>query len=379
MKKKLAKMGGDGTDPDAGFFEGAEKLLEVWFFSASEEFKSLRTIGREDIDWLLTLAKCTVISVINCEHVDAYLLSESSLFVYDDMIVLKTCGSTTLLYFLPEFLKIAAEKCNATDLQGLWYSRKNMAKPRLQIGLHQNFHDEVSFLDKQMSEKDLCGGAYMLGRMNGDHWYLYALETPEWDKEVECTFEVLMSDLNDDLMKQHFYCDSPDMEEQRVRGKVCTRDSGIGDLLPGVTVDESMFYPCGYSMNGVKEKQYYTIHVTPQPECSYASFETNERYTDYETPMAKLMEIFQPSRFIVNLTTQDSSGTLPKAINGFVRRDLVQYQFGRYQMSMGHYVNVKRYAHTPSMVNLFSGSIKSSDEDDEEKGRDPETEEDLTD
>lgn len=147
-------------------------------------------------------------------------------------------------------------------------------------------------MDKHMAEMDLCGGAYMLGRMNGDHWYLYALDAPDFEKvfiatnlfivvvvfyylyylkEVETTFEVLMSDLDHGLMKQHFYCDSPVKDEQRKLGRICTNNSGIGDLLKGIcvflyfvfvvcvshskkgaTLDESMFYPCGYSMNGAK-------------------------------------------------------------------------------------------------------------------------------
>lgn len=35
-----------------------------------------------DVDWLLSFVKCTVISVMNGSQVDAYLLSESSLFIY---------------------------------------------------------------------------------------------------------------------------------------------------------------------------------------------------------------------------------------------------------------------------------------------------------
>jgi S-adenosylmethionine decarboxylase len=226
--------------------------------------------------------------VLHGERVDAYLLSESSLFVYDDLIVLKTCGTTTLLHVVPTFLKLAADKCNATTLLGLWYSRKNMYKPMLQIGLHQNFQDEMTFLDKHLATMDMTGGAYMLGRLNGDHWHLYALDSPEWDSEVEMTFELLMSDLDQNRMKELFYCDTSDKNEMRERGKRCTKDSGIADLLEGVAVDESMFYPCGYSMNAVKDRDYFTIHVTPQPECSYASFETNRRYENYDVIISKV-------------------------------------------------------------------------------------------
>lgn len=357
-KHQLSQLGGDGINPDAGFFEGAEKLLEVWFDTQADGFKSLRTIQRADIDWLLTFVKCTVISTISCEKVDAYLLSESSLFVYDEMIVLKTCGTTTLLHVVPAFLKLAAEKCNATTLLGLWYSRKNMAKPELQIGLHQNFQDEMTFLDKHLAEKELTGGAYLFGRMNGDHWYLYAMDSPEWEQEVEMTFEILMSDLSQESMRKHFYCDSPDKEEMRRRAKICTRDTGIGELLEGVSIDDSMFYPCGYSMNGCKDRTYYTIHVTPQPQCSYASFETNCRYEDYDTIISKVVNVFKPTRFIVNITSQGTSPNVSKELGEFTRRDWVEYNFGRYTMHMGHFVCVKNYARTPSSINLLDYAME---------------------
>lgn len=136
---------------------------------------------------------------------------------------------------------------------------------------------------------------------------MYALDSPEWENEVlesfaalrcvcnppllfvsqvEMTFELLMSDLDQNRMRELFYCDSPDKEQLRLRGEHCTRASGIGDLLKGVQVptalgfflslltvfvqvDASMFYPMGYSMNGVLDRNYYTIHVTPQPHISY--------------------------------------------------------------------------------------------------------------
>ena len=53
-----------------------------------------------------------------------------------------------------------------------------------------------------------------------------------------------------------------------------TRTSGIAALLPGADIDEFMFEPCGYSMNGLHARDAFsTIHITPEEACSYASIE----------------------------------------------------------------------------------------------------------
>lgn len=50
---------------------------------------------------------------------------------------------------------------------------------------------------------------------------------------------------------------------------------GIQDLLPNSYIDDYVFEPCGYSMNGTEGKAFSTIHVTPEDGFSYASFEVN--------------------------------------------------------------------------------------------------------
>lgn len=77
-----------------------------------------------------------------------------------------------------------------------------------------------------------------------------------------------------------------------------------------------MFEPCGYSCNGITPFGYFTIHVTPEPHCSYASFETNiptgmglKNYPNaYAEVIARIVGFFQPSRFTVTLFTEKDLG-----------------------------------------------------------------------
>lgn len=135
------------------FFEGVEKLLEIWFGRSSgvddndhvisvgtgsvdvirrssdgeEDDKSgddemedmdgnkrlmrrdgdLRRIPKKTIQDMLALVKCEIISETHSDHIDAYVLSESSLFVSRNRIILKTCGSTVLLRCVKPFLYLA--------------------------------------------------------------------------------------------------------------------------------------------------------------------------------------------------------------------------------------------------------------------------------
>ncbi len=88
-------------------FEGSEKRIEV-DFSFGEDARGLRALSREQLDELMSLAHCEIVSSITNDHFDAYVLSESSLFVYPTKYVLKTCGTTRLLNSIAKLLEFAA-------------------------------------------------------------------------------------------------------------------------------------------------------------------------------------------------------------------------------------------------------------------------------
>lgn len=52
-----------------------------------------------------------------------------------------------------------------------------------------------------------------------------------------------------------------------------TSASGIGSMLSGADIDDFVFDPCGYSMNGCQGEGLSTIHITPEQGFSYASVE----------------------------------------------------------------------------------------------------------
>lgn len=113
--------------------------------------------------------------------------------------------------------------------------------------------------------------------------------------------------------------------EGHTLGTIVSDGCGLADVYPtskypDARIDAYLFTPCGFSANGVipapggapdgsrkgsDATHYFTVHVTPEPQCSYASFETNvpARQTGRETAdvVEHVVGIFKPSRFSVTL------------------------------------------------------------------------------
>ncbi|KAH0622219.1 hypothetical protein JD844_024331 [Phrynosoma platyrhinos] len=294
-------------------------------FALSEEDSSL--LSRFEWDKLLENVHCLIISVTKTDKQEAYVLSESSMFVSKRRFILKTCGTTLLLQALVPLLELAREYCGFDSIQSFFYSRKNFMKPSHQEYPHRNFQEEVEFLNEIFPN----GAAYCMGRMNSDCWYLYTLDFPESRviNQPDQTLEILMSELDPVVMDQFYMKDG-------VTANDVTRVSGIRDLIPGSVIDATMFNPCGYSMNGMKtDGTYWTIHITPEPEFSYVSFETNISQTSYDDLIRKVIDIFKPGKFVTTLFVNQSSKcrtvfSSAQKIEGFKRLDRQIAQFNDY-------------------------------------------------
>ena len=120
-------------------FEGPEKKLDIYVRPTAPP-DGLRHFGADTWAELLKDASCSILSKKENEHFDAYLLSESSLFVYPHKLILKTCGTTTLLLVLPKLLALAARVGAA--LESVHYSHYRYAFPHLQPSPHSSFDEE---------------------------------------------------------------------------------------------------------------------------------------------------------------------------------------------------------------------------------------------
>lgn len=367
--------------------------------------------------------------------------SESSMFVFPHKLILKTCGTTTLLHGLQRILELAkvalsgSDKIpqltldrsepheafpskNAVQVRGqrelgslvaqCFYSRKSFMFPDRQKGPHRDWMLEVQLLDSFFDG----GSAYTVGKMNGDHWLLYMccpgdvgcsptvekpLKLPEpghIDAAQDQTLEMLMTDLSVASCKLfEFSPDSqsldsgPDtysLERGHFLGRDLSTKLGLTDMLPNTQLDAYAFEPCGYSANAIVSPShrnsggYWTIHVTPEQDSSYASFETNVRLSgshdrrdgmpdarnkciDVKGVIAHIVKIFEPGHLTLTLFTSryrksnmlgskqtplmeaaDESADDVEVLNGlqlpgYLRKDRIAYQFDSYDLIFVHF------------------------------------------
>jgi len=207
--------------------------------------------------------------------------------------MIKTCGTTTLLKIIPKLLEYA--KSCELDVELVMYSRKNFLFPEAQQFPHNDWHAELDYLGNFFD-----GNSYVLGPLTNDHWYLYLADysdnTAESSKEQ--TLEIMMHNL-DRNAAFNFYRKEGTEDKDKF--------PGVAELITGQETDEFNFTPCGYSMNGLRDQVYSTIHVTPEPHCSYASFETNLSLPSYRALISSVFDIFQPGTVTLTLFSEKAN------------------------------------------------------------------------
>uniref|UniRef100_A0A0E0KYB5 S-adenosylmethionine decarboxylase proenzyme n=1 Tax=Oryza punctata TaxID=4537 RepID=A0A0E0KYB5_ORYPU len=266
-------------------FEGFEKRLELVFElpaggGGGEVVRhGLRLLPAEALREVLDAAQCAVVSSVGNAAVDAYVLSESSMFVYPERVVLKTCGTTPLLRAVPVLLRAAGELGRA--LRSCRYSRGEYLFPEAQPFPHADFADEVAYLDGAVPGELLRfrrSAVMPSSSPDASHrWHVYSASSTSSssnaDGAARLTVELCMTELDRGLAAR-FYQSPGDGRTCHAIGDEMTAASGIGGVMnPRSLVCAYAFAPCGYSMNALDGARYATVHVTPEDGHSYASYE----------------------------------------------------------------------------------------------------------
>lgn len=344
-------------------FEGPEKLLEVWISPSADSLpfnngKTLRDIPISGIETMLDLVNCKILSKKQSPNVDAYLLSESSLFVFKYKMILKTCGTTTTLFCLDRLNELINTHCGEfsfkNDTFRVFYSRRAFMFPQMQELIHQSWDSEVEYLnryfDTNAHEQDV------LGELNGDHWYIYINGTDngdevhhstDYDNKNDLTIEMLMTGLDENNCKgfqldayPRAVTEDESIDEGHRIGREMICDKGLDQLYhdaKDAKHDSFAFNPCGFSSNSLLAgDHYYTLHITPESGWSYASFEST---MDNLQALQRVAESIKPLKFVLTICFEHGDFPIDQLhIPGYEQQQFIKRKLKWYNVIYSYFV-----------------------------------------
>jgi S-adenosylmethionine decarboxylase len=171
------------------------------------------------------------------------------------------------------------------------------------------------------------GKSYRLGPANHDHVHIFYYSTPERQVEGDVTLEMLMHDMHPAVLGH--LC-----PKKTIRLKHLEKRTGIDKLYTRNGKRQLPVSALRLLAQQDSREKYMTIHVTPEPSGSYASFETNFHEADYTDTINDVASAFSsPNRFTLVMTgSQDEDQVpqdqrLPSEMTGYQCTEKSFYEF----------------------------------------------------
>jgi S-adenosylmethionine decarboxylase len=242
-----------GVEDNYLFFEGSEKKATILI-----DRDQLSLLDDFDDNFWQQLVQCGdayILSSIENSDCKAFLLSESSLFIWHDRLLIITCGNTQLVRSV-EYL---IQQVGMDKIQQVIYQRKNEYFAHAQPS---TFGDDIKLLSQYMK-----GKAHRFGELDNHHNYIFHQDNHFQALDNDKTYELLAYQIN---KKASDKLTTVGLSAKEIR-KFLQLETLFSDFL----LDDFVFDPFGYSINAIKGLKYLTIHVTPQENSSYVSIESN--------------------------------------------------------------------------------------------------------
>lgn len=297
------------------FFEGSEKKVEVLVHN--EKFSLLTDISDEFWAELVHRCHAKILSSISNEQCKAFLLSESSLFVWDNYFLILTCGETNLVNSVEYFI----EQLGVEKIKHLTYQRKNEYFAHAQPSC---FGDDVKRLTQY-----LPGKAMRFGAMDSHHNFVFHQNNDFKASIDDKTYEIFAYQISEEA--------SNHLTRQGLEANDIREFLRLEKLIPNFQIDDFVFEPYGYSVNAIFGKKYLTIHITPQADSSYVSFESNINLIEL---LPIILAVLQPSSFdLLSYNETEFKALTDKNVpQSYVSQSLVQQK-----LSNGFLVNFANY------------------------------------
>ena len=234
------------------YFEGPEKKLE--FLSLEHNFLEEPKGFWEE---LVSSCRAEIIRAWVTPSCRAYLLSESSLFVWAHRVLMITCGQTELI----KSAQLVFKKYGKKSFNQFFFQRKNENFPEYQKSFAC---EDFKVLQDLFPE----GQSLRFGDKDDHHLNLFEYSAgPVKFSEIDRTLEVLMYGICEELSQMFL---NPSEGSKSHIHRI------LDSFFPGYHKEEHWFDPWGYSMNALKSDEFYgTVHATPEGGHNYVSFELN--------------------------------------------------------------------------------------------------------
>lgn len=297
------------------FFEGSEKKVEVLVHP--DKLSLLNDVN--DDFWAKLVQRCNaqILSSIKNDGCKAFLLSESSLFVWDDRFLILTCGVTNLVNSAEFFI----QQMGIDVIKHLTYQRKNEYFAHVQPTC---FGDDIKLLNQY-----LPGKALRFGELDSHHTYMFHQGNDFKAQDDDVTYELLAYQISDRA--------SSELTVSGLNAEDIRQFLKLDVLLPDFILDDFVFEPYGYSVNAISDEHYLTIHVTPQADSSYVSFESSLNLIELAPT---ILSVLQPASF--DLLTYNEP-EFAEQTQQFIPSEYVSKSLVRDTLSNGYFVCFANY------------------------------------
>nr|CCC91134.1 putative S-adenosylmethionine decarboxylase proenzyme [Trypanosoma congolense IL3000] len=283
-------------------FEGPEKRLEIVMRLLPETHASGLLVHGDDVwDAVVGSVNGKIVSRESNEYIRSYVITESSLFVMKDRVIIITCGTTTLLNCVPRICKAVSDVRG--EIEWASFMHKNYSFPWEQKGPHLTMVEEFKALKSHFPS----GQPFIFGPIDSDHYFLYFYDDIiqpclSEDTQLSMTMYGLDREQSKHWYSEKVFANGPETAaiRQATRLNEVVDDSWV--------LHDLQFEPCGYSINAIQGEEYQTIHITPEEHCSFASYETNTRALNYSERISSVLNVFHPERFSVIVFIDPDSG-----------------------------------------------------------------------